>query len=307
MNCKDKMRQLQVINYFNFDGPLYEDEGRNTDYSVAKAIRTFIEKYKSEIRQNYTFIIDYQNDIFSLLAYKIIKSSSSVVGKDYDIRYCGKLKTEEEKAYFKNERPIGIKKAQKLKKAVLITGFHPICNVIDLNYFSKFFIEIYNPLEHFTPQCLSILQDYYTDKEKDKAIIIENLGERDVKEKFWFDYFSYPMKYPDTLDIIRVNVKMEKDNLVPPYVCFTLSGTEQDFPLYDFILKSSKEGNIHLYIIPEDKVDFVKTNLSPYLDFRNQINDLNLITKEEAKVFIDECEEFYLYNYLTYKEEDNEN
>lgn len=307
MKCVDKMQQLQVINYFNFDGPLYEDEGRNTDYSVAKAIRTFIEKYKSEISQNYTFVIDYQNDIFSLLAYKIIKSSSSVVGKDYNIRYCGELKTPEEKEYFKNERHIGIKKAQKLKKAVLITGFHPICNVIDLNHFSKFFIEIYNPLEHFTPRCLSILQDYYTNKEKDKAIIIENLGERDIKEKFWFDYFSYPMEYPDTLDIIRVNIKMEKDNLIPPYVCFTLSGTEQDFPLYDFILKSSKEGNIHLYVIPEDKVDFVKTNLSPYLDFRNQINDLNLITKEEAKAFIDECEEFYLYNYLTYKEEDDEN
>lgn len=307
MRYIERLRQLKVINYFNFDGPLFEKEDQNTDYSVAKTIRSFIEKYKSEIKQRYTFIINYQNDIFSLLAYKIIKSSSSVVGKDFDIRYCGELKTPREKEYFKNERPIGLKKAKKLKKAILITGFHPICNVISLNYLSKNFIEIYNPLEHFTPHSLNILQEYYTNKEKDKEIIIKDLGYRNEKEKFWFDYFSYPLEEKDCLEVIRQNIKIDKEGKSTPIACFSLSGTEKDFPLYDFILKSSKEGNVHLYNIPKDKIDFVKINLYNYIDFRNMVNELNLITEEEIKEIKEKCDDFYLYDYKNFQEVKDEN
>lgn len=306
MDYIDKLRHLRVINYFNLNGPYTNDESKNTDMTIVKSIHTFLQIFDSEIKQNYTFIIKYDNDIFSLLAYKIIKNASIILGKDLDIRYYCENLTPEEKEYFKGIKPIGLRKAKKLKKAVLITGFNPICNVDADGTFSKIFIDIYRPLEHFTPKNLRILQNFYFDKEKDKKIFVKNLGLRNENEQNWESYFSYPitnMKNNNTENFetetfLRKHLETLKNNV--PVVIFTLSGTERDFPLYDFILKSSKEGNIHIYYVDGD-IDFVKTNLSPYLDFRNQLNEINLISYEEFKELTKIIKEDYFYYYNTFK------
>lgn len=312
MDCIDRLRHLRVINHFNLDGPYTEDEQKNTDMAVVKAIHSFIQNYDSEIKQNYTFIIKYDNDIFSLLAYRIIKNSSTIIGRDLDIRYYCENLTPEEKEYFKGIKPIGLRKAKKLKKAVLITGFNSICNVNGDGYFSKFFIDIHRPIEHFTPKNLRILQSFYFDKDKDKKIFIENLGLRTQEEQNWEQYFSYPITNTnnnDTADyeseiFTRKHLDILYNNV--PIVLFILSGTEEDFPIYDFILKSSKEGNIHCYYVQGNKqenIDFVKTNLSPYLDFRNQINDINLFIGKDSCDLLQILDNEDIYHYQNFKEE----
>lgn len=288
MDYIEKIRNSRIINYFNFNCPINKDEERGTDSSIVKAIHTFINKYNTETKLNYTIIIKYDNDIFSYLSYLIIKNAGSAMGKNLDIRICGNL-NKEEKELFKNVKLIGLKRAKNLKKAILITGFHPICNVEADGYYSKNFIEIYHPLEYFTPKQLFITQKFYC--KEDSCLYNVKLGIGNEKEIYWDNYFSYPIGNTDNPIFNYQHLICLKEKI--PVVIFKLSGTEKDFPLYDFILKSSKEGNIHLYYIDGDK-DFVINNLSRYLDYRNTIQNFNTLTKTEYEYLIDQ---YFIYNY----------
>lgn len=289
MDYIEKIRTSRIINYFNFNCPISEDETKGTDSSIVKAIHTFINRYDTQIKLNYTFIIKYDNDALSYMTYLIIKNVGSILGRDLDIRYCYDKISNEEKELFKNIKPIGFKKAKNLKRAVLITSYHPICNVEADKYFSKFFIEIYHPLEIFTPNQLSVLQDFYC--KKDMKFYCENLGKKNEEEIYWNKYFTYPIEENNNEIFDRRHLSILKNKV--PVVIFKLSGTEEDFPLYDFILKSSKEGNIHLYYINGDK-NFVITNLSRYLDYRNTIQNFNTLTKVEYEYLINQ---YFIYNY----------
>lgn len=301
----DKLQHLRIINYFNLNLPIYEDEVKNTDLIISKMMGKFLTEYASQIRQRYTFILDYRNDIFSLIAYSIIKNCASVSKIDLDIRYLGKLKTEEEKKYFKGAKEIGIKKATKLKKAILITSFNPICNVIELSFFSKHFIEIFNPIENFTPTNLKMIQEYYFSSKDFKKFYIQNLGQRTDEEHYWNEYFSYPItEIKNCYNFDLENFYKEKINEEVNIVLFSLMGTEKDFELYDFILKSSKEGNIHLYMINgnEDNLTFAKTNLNAYIDSKNMIQDLNLLNNESYFQFLEKYSgKYYYYNIENFK------
>lgn len=270
----------------------------------------FLTEYTGKIRQGYTFILNYNNDIFSLISYSIIKNCISVSGLNIDIRYMGNLNTQEEKNYFKGIKPIGLRRALKMKKAVLITGFNPICNVIEMRYFSKHFIDIFNPIENFTPKNLKIIQKYYFDGDNFKNFYIDNLGTRTEEENYWNEYFSYPLvKIKNSYDFNVEKFYEEKINKEIPLVVFYLLGTENDFNLYDIILKSSKEGNIHLYTINgnEENVNFAKTNLNAYIESRNMIQDLNLLSKEEYFDFIQEYSgKYYYYDYTKLPENGGE-
>lgn len=301
MNYIDKINHLRVINNFNLNLPILEDRERNTDLAIAKTMRDFVQNYQSEIRQQFTFILMFDDDLFSLFSYKIVTGAASAIGKTLNIRLCGKTDTMD-KELFKNVQTIGIKKAKKLKKAVIITNFNPICNVIDLSEYSKKFIEIFNPLENFTPNDLVILQKYYLDKDKFPKYYLENLGIRNSEEIFWSTYFeNLTLDGRDNLKenpifIEELNKAKEKNI---PLVLFLLKGTEEDFPLYDFILKSDKEKNIHLYHIPADKIDFIKTNLNPYINSCNSPQELNIID-DETLIQIQDIDEKENYNFYVY-------
>lgn len=304
----DKLQYLRIINYFNINCPIYQDEVKNTDLAISKIMSKFLTEYTIKIRQRYTFILDYRNDIFSLLAYSIIKNCISVSHLDIDIRYLGDLKTDIEKKYFRDIKPIGIKKATKMKKAILITGFNPICNVVNFGYFSKHFIDIFNPLESFTPNNLKMIQDYYYSNEDFKDFYINNLGKRTEEESYWNKFFSYPVAAVSKENNFNLEkFYYEKINEDVPVVVFSLLGTEEDFELYDFILKSSKEGNIHLYIV-NGNLNFVKTNLNFYIDSKNMVQDSNILTNDEYLDFIEKYSgKYYYYNNENFKEEEGIN
>lgn len=281
MNLLEKIKHLRIINSFNMYGPYCEDIEKNADIVLSVAIHDFINKYNFEIKNHYTFILKYDNEIYSFLAYKVIKNAAIVIHKDIDIRVLGDIKLPEEKEYFKEINSIGLKKAKKHKKAVLITGFNPICNVDCIDNFSNDFIEIYNPIEKMTPETLKTLQNFYLNE--DSPLYCFNMTEGSIQKRCWECYFTYPIA--TNLYNSEELYDLSNNNDDKSIVIFQLNGTEKDFNLYDFIIESSKEGNIHLYSIPEDKIDFVKTNLSPYLDFRNQINHINVIDKKEISYF----------------------
>lgn len=267
---------LRAINQFNLDGPCYQNREKDANNIIARAIGRFISLYKKEIKNNYTFIINYDNDFYSALAYVVVANCGGVMKKQLDLRLLGTPKTPEEKQFFNGIKLINYQKAKKAKKAVLVTGFHPICNVINLNELSKNFIEIANPLERFTPDAFSFAQSYYFSKDFLKAVDKRVTISEEFRRNDWSTFFSYPI-CADNLPVDTSEIKTDV-----PIVFFRMEAGEQYFKFYDFILESSKEGNIHYYIIDEKDEEFLKTNLNPYLDLRNQISELNTTRPEDV-------------------------
>lgn len=294
---QDKIKRLEILYHYKMETPLYEDRERSADMTLARTLARFLSQYGEQLRRKYTFIVDYRNDVYSYLAYRIVRNAASAINSDIDIRLLGELKLDEEKKFFADVPTIGWRKAKKHKKAVIITAFNPIYNVKCAENFSNIFIEVFNPLEYVSPTDLATIQDYYL--EKDSSLYVEGLGKNGIEK--WYEFYEKPF----------VNECPTELTDTPPCVIFILSGTEEDFPAYDAIRASVKEGNTHLYIIPEEKIKFVVNCLSPYVPSAYIPNDLNIITEDTMDKLRDanrdlEVVSFYKL-YMEAKENENSN
>lgn len=289
IEVQERIRLLRTINKFNFSTPFYNDKEKDANFAVAKALQDIIRTYHNELKRKYTFIIKYDKDIYSFLAYRMVRNVGAALQLEMDIRILGDIDTKEEKEIFKDMPTIGWRKARKIKNAVFVTGYHPIYNVIDLSSYSKTFIEILNPIARFEPDALSVAQTFYLDVEsKLWSIFLEGRDDKYLDEE-WIT-----------------------DNEIP-LVFFKLSGTEADFPVFDLIRKSSNEGNIHLYIVEDEKqYDFIRCNLAPYIETRNIPNEVNTVSEKEyrhiaaCRGMIDEIHYFDIDTLPPVEEEENE-
>ena len=214
------------------------------------------------MKRKTTIILKYDNDFYSYLAYRMIRFAAGAKQIEIDLRILGEIKTSQEKEIFKEFKTISWRKARKIKNAIFVTGYHPIYNVIDLSSYSKIFIEILNPIERFTPDSLTTAQEFYLDIDSPLwSIFLEGRSD-DYLEEDW-------------------SHRIDKDI---PLCVFDLQGNENDFPVFNFILKSSKEGNIHLYIFKnEEQAEYIQNNLRIYLDTSNIPAPINMITIEEYR------------------------
>lgn len=317
MKFEDKLRHLRVINYFDFDGPYSPDREKDANFATMLAIRRFIRKYDYQLSHGYSFIIKYDNDIYSYLAFKIIMNAVSAMQGKIELRILGKASDDEEKEYFKDINHISFKNAKKLRKKVLLTGFHPICNVDGVGDFSNDFTEIYNPIAHFTPYQLGQVMEFYVG-EKSKFYNIWETGYLNGNQKDWGDYFDWEIfnsnnKSAEAYEPNCFWKMARKAEFVDhKIILYKLSGTEEDFGIYDNIINTDL--NIHtdqnsnaifLYEMPtnEENRQFIEVNLAPYLSIKNRPTLLNEVVENHLAG--------YDYSVVDYKdcirkEEDNE-
>lgn len=287
---------LRINNYLNFEGPLmnYTEKLNKETYAnqvITKTMVAFLNKYKTEISKRATFVVKYDNDLYSYLALRIIHFAVLSQQRTIDIRILGKLNKEEQK-FFKDFKTISYRNAKKLKNCILITGFNPIFNVDCLGNLSKVFIEIYNPIERLDPTTISMAMKFYLDEKSflyDKTLdAADSENTTNAAHPMCWEFFTYKENesplymnvnfeedtprygllaefcYPNPNDIYKL---VDKDI---PIVWFQLKGTEEDFPLYKKILESSAEGNIHVYSFEDENgYDFTRLNLGTYIDYKN--------------------------------------
>lgn len=262
MDMDERINKLRAINFFNFDGPFFFNREQDTDFAIARSAQNILTKYEKDMKRKTTIILKYDNDFYSYLAYRMIRFAAGAKQIEIDLRILGEIKTPQEKEIFKEFKTISWRKARKIKNAIFVTGYHPIYNVIDLSSYSKTFIEILNPIERFTPDSLTTAQEFYLDIDSPLwSIFLEGRSD-DYLEEDW-------------------SHRIDKDI---PLCVFDLQGNENDFPVFNFILKSSKEGNIHLYIFKnKEQAEYIQNNLRIYLDTCNVPAPINMITIEEYR------------------------
>lgn len=293
MEAITQLKYLRVLNHLNMDQAFIKQQitkDQRADIIVAKAMTEFLRKYEFEIKKKYTFVVDYKNDVFSFIALRICHGAVAAMRRTIDIRILGDLNAKE-KEFLKDFPTISYRKAKKLKQCVLITGFNPILNVENETALSKDFIEIYHPIARITPEILNSIMNFYLNK--DSFLYLKGMD-----KTAWTDFYKEPVAMTKNFENMNTlwfprsinDVYNKSCDFQIPLIHFILSGTEEDFDTYDIIMKSAKEGNIHLYTIEGDKsnVDFVISNLAPYIEARNVPQDINIVTEERAKEIL-EC------------------
>jgi len=253
-----------------------------TDRTLNSIMNNFIEKNKENF-QNKIFILEYQDNIFGILTYYILKNIQGVY--PFKLKVCGKIK--KTKKLFYNKKDIIKKWRIKHKKnLIFINCFNPL-------YYVKFSKEDFNDLSNsisiinkFTPEQFSFLIKFFNlNKEKYRDILEPVLyGIED--EIFSFYKKNYKEKY---LFAAKPSIKI-----------WHLKGTEEDFSLYDEILKT-EDKTINLYACPKENEDFLICNLNSYINSRNSIikrYNLNL-SEEEIIKLLKEKEEYYAKNFYS--------
>ena len=282
---------LKIIHKYNFDGPHCEDSERDTNIAIINLYSIILKQYNHLFKSGYSIIIKYNQDIYTYLTFKLMRNFVPLTTVKPDFYICGSCDSIDIKKYLGNVNIITPRKAKKIKKAVLITGYHPICNVENDNELSKYFKTILNPLEHFTPSQLIQLQEFYLIDSD--PFYDGDLGHQD---EFLLDFFTYPVGNLTETNII--NIPFDEKKKVTEFI---LSGTEKDFKLYDVVvhLNAEDEDNIFIYNVKDEKaMEFITFCLNPYISRRNAPNQFNVVFGEN-NIFHPQ----QIYNYIDYQGE----
>jgi hypothetical protein len=110
------------------------------------------------------FVIDYKDDVLSLICYKLIKNLQSVCSFKFKIYLYGKT-FNTKKDLVKKEKKIfsfRLKKEIKNDNVILISPYNPIYEVLKSNVqFNNFNCPIYKPFQFFTVQQIEQTQIFY--------------------------------------------------------------------------------------------------------------------------------------------------
>lgn len=147
----------------------------NLDYSMSQMslenqtnmlinfiINDFIKTYQNKF-DTHIFVYEYNDDLLSLIGYKILQSIKAVCSNFTFVLYGKKKKTKkylDKKIKFQSKRKI----IRNYETSIIISGFNPIYNVMNKEYKSKIFsqsITAYPLVKKFTPEEIYMAQVFY--------------------------------------------------------------------------------------------------------------------------------------------------
>lgn len=187
-----------------------------TNWLINKKMNAFEFQYKNSSER--IFIIDYKDDLLSLICYKMLKNIQAICQFKFQIYILGK--TFNTKKYLGKDKKISHLRTnilQKKKQCVVVQPVNPLYNVIDnRKRFKNFLCPTWKPLIDFTPEQIQTSQIFYhigyLKKDKiqfnnEKIISFMKFlnGENDEWSK---DYF---LLYVNNLALVKLTGKIEED------------------------------------------------------------------------------------------------
>lgn len=171
----------------------YQQNGISTENQANQFINyimnSFLLKFHEEDFKTKYFVLDFQNDLLSLITYNMIKTLQSVY--DFQILIYGKHSAlnsyiKKHKKNKKKERIINYFTFNKLKKQnriVLISCYNPIYQVANTTKkFNKFDL-YFNFVERMTQKEILIIKDFYgIDFQKSDELVFQSVLARDFQD-----------------------------------------------------------------------------------------------------------------------------
>ena len=281
MNFKQRMILHNLNLDYNTHMISYE---KQTDRTLNMIMNKFVEKYK-DVFDTHNFILEYQDNIFGILTYYILKNIQGVY--PFNLKVYGKIK--KTKHLFYNKKDIITKwRAKHRKNTIFINCFNPLYYVDfsekDFNDLSKS-ISI---IDKFTPEQLNHLCCFFNLWNKDNKELLNPLNGMIIST---INEIFNKISNGNALPKVFYN---KYCNPIPDIIIYKLNGDESDFPEYDRILKEEKN-YIVVYECPKEKEQFIIDNLNFFINSRNAaIKGYNLNISEEKINRLKEQREEYI-------------
>lgn len=154
----------KIIMYnLNLDYKIKELSLENqTNMLINRQMNEFVKLYSGDTEK--TFIIDYKDDLISLICYRIVKNIQTVSGIKFNLLLSGKTR-KTRKFIDKKEKRIPsflVKSKMKKSNVFLISPINPIYKVLnEKTVFKKFNCKVWKPMESFTPNEVLLSQVFY--------------------------------------------------------------------------------------------------------------------------------------------------
>lgn len=135
---------------------------QHTNYLINQQMNYFVKEFEQD--QNKLFVLDYKDDLLSVICYRIIKNLQEVSPFKFNIAICGK-RTNTKKLLVKGEKRItnwGLERKIKKNQVVIISPFNPLYEVANTGIkFNNFNCTIWKPLSRFIPEQIKTAQVFY--------------------------------------------------------------------------------------------------------------------------------------------------
>lgn len=271
-----------IYNSLNLDYPnKIIDYENQTNKTVCKIMNNFIDTYKDYFNDK-IFVLISQDDIYSLIAYNILKNIQGTY--TFNLKILGKRKNLKKyipKKEFISKIKINSKKIK--QDIIFISSFNPIYKVENsskvyknLNSDSSFKI-----IDIFTPMQFYILSSFYSIKDQD---LLKKFKEKDFLDFRWFTLNNGTFQKDSCIfnnnyftNIVDKYLKEKEVYLIK------FLGDNSDFSIFDDIIRTN---NICLYFFDKEKKEFLETNLNMYINPINCINENNANNIVLTKLFI---------------------
>lgn len=152
------------IEHFNLDldysNPLFNSLETQTNQIINSILNLYLIQFKDKKK----IILEYQDDLLSVITYRILKNICAI--NEFEIFIYGKKK--KTKTYIeKKDKNISLRKINKIIKKekqdiLYVSCFNPIYKVINSKkVFNVFQCDTYNPIANFTPDEIHMTQVFY--------------------------------------------------------------------------------------------------------------------------------------------------
>lgn len=181
-----------------------------TNYLINKQMNLLVKQIKEN--KNKIFVLNYKDDLLSLICYRIIKNVQAI--ESFDFYICGKTIKTRKSLNSKEKKISSFKLKRKIEQneAIIISPFNPIYQVFGLTKtFKNFYYSSFKPLEHFTIQELEQAQIFYHlgYYKKDKIqfnsdlTIVKDYSNFCLQNDNIFDFFS--KNYYNNIVLVKLN------------------------------------------------------------------------------------------------------
>ena len=234
-----------LFHNLNLDYPKEFDYEAQTNYTLNKVMNEFISEFINSFEDT-TFVVNYTDDTFGLITYNILLTIQSC----YDIEFYLYGKNKKTKNYINKKYVIKKRKLKHLNNVIYIECFNPLYYVAKhKKYFND--LSIVSLISKFTPRQFTIMSQFY------------NIPDDTI----------YNTNYPQLECFCnrgQLYLPIEEYTNLPlkPIKVYNLSGTEEDFQIFDKIL-SEEDNYLCFYMCPSDREEFIMENLNPYINSRN--------------------------------------
>ena len=156
MDLKEKVQRKLMYHSLNLDFPQHLELENQTNNLINFIMNDFLVKNEEDLKNKYV-IYEYQDDIYSLVGYYILKHIQAIFPFNlliYGKKFFNKYK-------FK-EKFIGERTLRKLTdKFIYVSAYNPIYKVFDNKKIFKKFDKQYNIIKNFTPEEIKMTSLFY--------------------------------------------------------------------------------------------------------------------------------------------------